>query len=200
APVATEAEMAKSANVQYQKFLKDLKMPELSMKSSEYYKTIHDGMTLVREGKIFKSSPFDYFYQGYNLVDLQKTLLASQLHYEKMVDKDRTNFFLGLVGQNIQSAGKRVEQDKARLKEAWAKMGKALEATKTETGKLKEEAKANRVRAKAAAAELAKLDAYDAANYKAVAKLKSEIKDLDSDNKDLETNIGKLENITKSFS
>ena len=79
-------------------------------------------------------------------------------------------------------------------------MGKALEATKTETGKLKEEAKANRVRAKAAAAELAKLDAYDAANYKAVAKLKSEIKDLDSDNKDLETNIGKLENITKSFS
>jgi chromosome segregation ATPase len=79
-------------------------------------------------------------------------------------------------------------------------MGKALEATRTETAKLKDESKTNRARAKDAAAELAKLDAYDAANYKTVAKLKSEIKDLDSDNKKLETNIGKLENITKSFS
>jgi len=197
---ATDASLEKTANAQYQKFLGEIKMPELDMKSSEYYKMVHDGVKLVNTGKIFKTSPFDFLYQTQSLVDLQKTLINSQLHFEKMIEKDRTNIFLGLVGQNIQSAGRRVEQDKARLKKAWEKMQVALEATKTETTKLKGEAEANRKKAKEANDALAKLDVYDSANYKEVSRLKSELKDLDKDHDKLKTNIEKLEKISKSFS
>jgi chromosome segregation ATPase len=159
-------------------------------------------MTLVREKKMLwtTTSPFDIFYQSQSLVDLQKSLLTSQKHFEKMIDKDRTNFFLGLIGQNIQSAGRRVEQDKARLKEAWAKMEKALEATKATTSKFQEDAKANRDKAKECSDALAKLDVYDSANYKEVNNLKKQLKELDNDHEKLTDNIKKLENITKLFS
>lgn len=198
----SEVELEKTANTQYQKFLEEIKMPELKMNFFQYNKAINDGMSLVREKKMLwtSTSPFNSFAYAQSLVEQQKMFLASQKHFEKMIDKDRTNFFLGLVGQNIQSAGRRVEQDKARLKEAWAKMAEALEATKAETTKLKAEDKENRAKAKKLTEALDKLDTHDSANYKEVNKLKKESKKLDSDHKKLEKNIGKLENITKSFS
>jgi len=125
-------------------------VPNLAGKEKAYYDAV-DSLSKLLPGKMISYSgpddiPQNRFHGGfYDLVALQKSLKDAHKLYEEMVQKKDTDRFLGIFGDNIESAAKKVQEAREKLSKAY-----------TELKSLYNEGKA---KADKASAEIAKLQA-----------------------------------------
>lgn len=202
AAAAKEAE--KVAETRYQKMLGEIGAPDLADKGSEYYKAVKNGSDLLSKGFFGGTTSFYKFvnavdFPEYDIPSLQRDLRESQKDYEKAIDKNKTSRTLGIFGDTIESAGKRVEQSKARLEKAWKEMGKALDDSKAKAKELEGNVAGNKAKAAAAQKELDKLDKYDSKNAGEVQKLSKEIKDINDKVKDDEEKLDNYKQLKSVF-
>lgn len=198
-----EKEAAEKAATKYQQIIKGMGMPDLADNSRGYYDAIRKGAQVVHRG-IFKSNSFDKFmnpmdYPESDIYQLQRDLRNSQQQYEKMVDKNKTSRVLGIFGDTIESAGKRVEESRQRLAKAWTELKKSLDEAKSKAGELTSEVAGSKAKIEAANKELAKLDKYDSANASQVQKLNKEIKELNEGIADSQKKLDAYQTLKSTF-
>lgn len=198
-----EKEAAEKAASKYQQIIKGMGMPDLADNSRGYYDAIRKGAQVIHRG-IFKSNSFDKFmnpmdYPESDIYQLQRDLRNSQQQYEKMVDKNKTSRVLGIFGDTIESAGKRVEESKQRLAKAWTELKKSLDEAKSKAAELTTEVAGNKAKIEAANKELAKLDKYDAANASQVQSLNKEIKELNDGIADSQKKLDAYQTLKSTF-
>lgn len=188
---AKEAE--EKAKTKYQQIIKGLGMPDLADNRRGYYDAMNKGYKVVAKG-VFSSNSFAKFcdpinFPMYDIYMLQRDLRSSQEHYEKMVDQNRTGRFLGIFGDTIESAGKKVEASKARLEKAWTELKKSLDEAKTKATELENKIKTDKARVEAINKELNGLDKYDSANAAQVQRLNKEAKKINDDISDAQKKV-----------
>jgi septal ring factor EnvC (AmiA/AmiB activator) len=200
---AAEKAAEEAAKNKYQQIISSMGMPDLADNTKGYLDAMKKGAKLIDRG-FLKSNSFDKFcypydYPMYNIVELQQMLRSAQQHYENMVDKNRTSRVLGIFGDTIESAGKKVDQAKSRLEKAWGELKKSLDEAKTKSQELEKEVSGNKTRIDAANKELSKLDQYDTSNASQVQKLKKEIKDLTEKNSDAQKKLDGYQTLKSTF-
>ncbi len=198
------AEAEKVAETRYQKMLGEIGIPDLADKSNDYYKGIKNGSDLLSKGFFGGTTPFYKFvnsmdYPEYDIPSLQRDLREAQKSYEKAIDRNKTSRTLGIFGDTIESAGKKVEQSRARLEKAWGELGKALDESKTKAKELEGNVSSNKAKAAAAQTELDKLDKYDSKNAGEVQKLSKEIKDINEKISDDEKKLNNYKELKSVF-
>ena len=182
AQAKSDAELAKAAETRYQKMLNEIGAPDLAENSKGYYNAVRSGSELMSKG-FFGTTEFYKFmnptdFPEQNIPALQRDLREAQKNYEKMVDKNKTGRFLGILGDTIESAGKKVEQAKESLDRGWSSMKEALSAATAKAKELESNVASNKAKAGAAQQELNKIDKYDSSKADQVQKLSKEIKEL----------------------
>lgn len=188
---AKEAE--EKAKTKYQQIIRGLGMPDLADNRRGYYDAMNKGYKVVARG-VFSSNSFAKFcdpinFPMFDIYMLQRDLRSSQEHYEKMVDQNRTGRFLGIFGDTIESAGKKVEASKARLERAWTELKKSLDEAKTKATELENKIKTDKARVEAINKELSGLDKYDSANAAQVQRLNKEAKKINDDIADAQKKV-----------
>ncbi len=198
------AEAEKVAETRYQKMLSEIGIPDLADKRNDYYKGIKNGSDLLSKGFFGGTTPFYKFvnsmdYPEYDIPSLQRDLREAQKNYEKAIDKNKTNRILGIFGDTIESAGKKVEQSRARLAKAWGELGKALDESKAKAKELEGNVSGNKAKAAAAQKELDKFDKYDSKNAGEVQRLSKEIKDINEKISDDEKKLNNYKELKSVF-
>jgi len=181
------------ANTKYQQIIRAFGMPDLADNRRGYYDAMNKGYKVIARGA-FSSNSFAKFcdpinFPMYDIYMLQRDLRSSQQHYEKMVDQNRTGRFLGIFGDTIESAGRKVEASKARLERAWTELKKSLDEAKTKAAELDNQIKTDRARIAEINAELSGLDRYDSVNAAQVQRLNREVKKLNDDISDAQKKV-----------
>jgi len=198
------AEAEKVAATRYQKILSEIGIPDLADKRDAYYKGIKNGSDLLSKGFFGGTTSFYKFvnsmdYPEFDIPSLQRDLREAQKSYEKAIDKNKTSRTLGIFGDTIESAGKKVEQSRARLEKAWGELGKALDESKAKAKELEGNVSSNKAKAAAAQKELDKLDKYDSKNAGEVQKLSKEIKDINEKISDDEKKLSNYKELKSVF-
>ena len=180
-----------------QNFLNDLKamkMPNIADQRKEYDKAIWDA-TRFLPATFWKASPFYKFTDGpKHLVILQNQLLEAQKLYEKKVREQDTDKFLGIWGDNIESAAKKVKEAKGKLQEAWNEAQAVFAQAKEKATGLESEIKANNTEIASIKKELAKIDQYNPDNGPKVQELLGKVRTCEAKIKDRQE---QLENYAK---
>lgn len=198
------AEAEKVAETRYQKMLSEIGIPDLADKRDAYYKGIKNGSDLLSKGFFGGTTSFYKFvnsmdYPEYDIPSLQRDLREAQKSYEKAIDKNKTSRTLGIFGDTIESAGKKVEQSRARLEKAWGELGKALDESKAKAKELEGNVSSNKAKAATAQKELDKLDKYDSKNAGEVQRLSKEIKDINENISDDEKKLSNYKELKSVF-
>ena len=198
------AEAAKVAETRYQKILSEIGVPDLADKRNDYYKGIKNGSDLLSKGFFGGTTSFYKFvnsmdFPEYDIPSLQRDLREAQKNYEKAIDKNKTGRVLGIFGDTIESAGKKVEQSRARLEKAWGELGKALDESKAKAKELEANVSSNKAKAATAQKELDKLDKYDSKNAGEVQRLSKEIKDINEKVSDDEKKLNNYKELKSVF-
>lgn len=198
----SDAELAKAAATRYQKMLSEMGAPDLA-DSKNYYNAVKKGSELLSKG-FFGTTAFYKFlntadYPESNIPAMQRDLREAQKHYEEMVDKNKTSRVLGIFGDTIESAGKKVEQSQQSLAKAWSSMKEALSAATAKAKELESNVSSNKSKVASAQAELAKLDKYDSANADQVQKLNKEMKNLNEQISDDEEKLAGYKELKSTF-
>lgn len=198
------AEAEKVAETRYQKMLSEIGIPDLADKRDAYYKGIKNGSVLLSKGFFGGTTSFYKFvnsmdYPEYDIPSLQRDLREAQKSYEKAIDKNKTSRTLGIFGDTIESAGKKVEQSRARLEKAWGELGKALDESKAKAKELEGNVSSNKAKAATAQKELDKLDKYDSKNAGEVQRLSKEIKDINENISDDEKKLSNYKELKSVF-
>lgn len=198
------AEAEKVAETRYQKMLSEIGIPDLADKRDAYYKGIKNGSDLLSKGFFGGTTSFYKFvnsmdYPEYDIPSLQRDLREAQKSYEKAIDKNKTSRTLGIFGETIESAGKKVEQSRARLEKAWGELGKALDESKGKAKELEGNVSSNKAKAATAQKELDKLDKYDSKNAGEVQRLSKEIKDINEKISDDEKKLNNYKELKSVF-
>ncbi|MDD3148506.1 MAG: LysM peptidoglycan-binding domain-containing protein [Candidatus Riflebacteria bacterium] len=201
---AAAKEAEKVAETRYQKMLGEIGAPDLADKRSDYYKAIKNGSDLLSKGFFGGTTSFykfvnAYDFPEYDIPSLQRDLRESQKNYEKAIDKDKTSRTLGIFGDTIESAGKKVEQSRARLEKAWKELGKALDESKAKAKELESNVTSNKSKAATVQKELDKLDKYDSKNASEVQKLSKEVKEINDKIKDDEEKLANYKELKRVF-
>lgn len=199
----SDADLAKAAETRYQKMLSEIGMPDLADNRNGYYKAVKSGSELLSKG-FFGTTAFYKFvnpidFPELDIPSLQRDLREAQKNYEKMVDKNKTSRTLGIFGDTIESAGKKVTESRQRLDKAWGSLKEALNASTAKAKELESNVSTNRAKAAAAQKELDKLDRYDSANAAQVQKLNREIKDINDQISDDEEKLGCYKDLKSTF-
>ncbi len=200
-----DAEKAEAAaNTQYTKILNEIGSPDLSKKAKDYRKAVNAGSKLMSKGFFGGTTSFFKFvnsqdYPYYNIPALQEDLLAAQKKYEKLIDENKTDRFLGIFGSTIESAGKRVNELKTKLEKAWGEMEKALADAKTKANELNTSISSAKSEIKDLNTELGKLDKYDSANSKKVQDLQKKINELNESVEDSQEKLELYDTIKGTF-
>ncbi|HNV71791.1 MAG TPA: hypothetical protein PKO06_18950, partial [Candidatus Ozemobacteraceae bacterium] len=143
----------------FQADLKNMGIKDISgMKDSAYYNALNKARGLVA-GSWWQSNPMDKFLMNdyKNIWSLQKQLLDAHKTYQEVWEKRRTSKILGIFGNDIESAGKRVDQLKARLQEAWNEFLPVYDKAKAAAEEAKKNVSAKQEEIKKLEADFAKL-------------------------------------------
>ncbi|RCK78843.1 MAG: N-acetylmuramoyl-L-alanine amidase [Candidatus Ozemobacter sibiricus] len=117
-----------AARKYFEEDLRAMGMPSILHTTQEgYYKAIDEAVIGFPGGGL-SHSPFVYYgrmrlsnYDSwtYNLYYRQKRLFEAHKKYQKLVEANRTKRILGVFGSTIESAGREVAAERARLQKAW---------------------------------------------------------------------------------
>ncbi|MBI3037646.1 hypothetical protein HYY75_01160, partial [bacterium] len=113
------------AESNFKSFLSSNQIPDIAGKEKEFYNAFNFHVTSIFKDGFFGTSPFSEFTEpadhDRNLVLLQKQLKEALKLYERKVQEGAkgSSKFLGIFGDTIESAGKKVEQAKARFLKQW---------------------------------------------------------------------------------
>lgn len=201
-----DAEKAKShAQKNYEADLAKIGMPNILGQERAYINAIERASRLnpkYNQFSPFHQDPFVYGYYaapGISLHTLQYQLFEAQKLYEEMVNKNDTEKFLGIFGNDIESAAKKVKECRERLAKAWSDFQKVHNEGKQQVAGIKSDiAKAQEAK-KAAEDKLAKLDRYNPDNGPQVQALLKEIKAKDEEIAKLQKKAGYLDDLLKLF-
>lgn len=152
-PAVDQAKAASLAEKNFNSDLKNIGIPNLINRSKEYETAIR-GLGNILPNKLDESGyndgqPQNRFLGGFSdISNKQKALLDAHKLFEEMVQTKDTDRFLGIFGNNIESASKKVKEAQDELKKAVADLkgiyteakGKA-DAAATEIAKKKAESK-----------------------------------------------------------
>lgn len=201
---AASEKVAKAAETRYQKMLSEIGAPDLADNRKAYNSAIKNGSKLMSKGLFGGVTPFYKFvntadYSDFDIPSLEKELRSSQKHYEEIVDKNKTSRVLGIFGDTIESAGKKVEQNKQRLAKAWTSLQEALKQASNKAAEVEAQLKDNRSKLAEAEKSLAGLDKYDSANSEKVQAFSKEVKKLKDEAADLTEKIDQYNDLKKTF-
>ncbi|NLI76712.1 MAG: LysM peptidoglycan-binding domain-containing protein [Candidatus Riflebacteria bacterium] len=170
-------------------------MPNIFGKEREYLSAIAAAADL--NGGYLHFSPYVDF--GVSLHTLQYELLKAQELYEEKVREGDTDKFLGIFGNNIESAAKKVASCREKLAKEWEKFKKVHDEGKAQVKTIKADIDKAAAAKKAAEDKLAKLDKYNPDNGKQVQELMEEIKDQQKAIDKLQKKVGYLDPLLKLF-
>ncbi|RCK80769.1 MAG: N-acetylmuramoyl-L-alanine amidase [Candidatus Ozemobacter sibiricus] len=200
-----DAEKAKShAQKNYEADLAKIGMPNILGQERAYLTAIDRAATLnpkYNQFSPFNQDPFGYGYAapGISLHTLQYQLFEAQKLYEEMVAKNDTEKFLGIFGNDIESAAKKVKECRERLAKAWSDFQKVHNESKQQVAGIKSDIAKIQEAKKAAEDKLAKLDRYNPDNGPQVQALLKEIKAKDEEIAKLQKKAGYLDDLLKLF-
>ncbi len=183
------------AQKNYEADLAKIGMPNIFGKEKEYLSAISKASEL--NGKYLHFSPYVDF--GVSLHTLQYELLKAQELYEEKVREGDTEKFLGIFGNNIESAAKKVAACRERLAKAWGEFKKVHDEGKAQVKTIKADIDKAAAAKKAAEDKLAKLDKYNPDNGKQVQELMEEIKNQQKTIDKLQKKVGYLDPLLKLF-
>ncbi|PKL41689.1 MAG: hypothetical protein CVV41_17290 [Candidatus Riflebacteria bacterium HGW-Riflebacteria-1] len=121
---AISEEAQQVAQTQYEKMLAEIGIPDFT-NNRDYDPAIRAGHEVLKKDWI-SPSVFSKFLSTKYIPSLQKNLKNAQKKYEKLVEKNKTDKFLGL-GDDIESAGKKVQEARKKLESACSELSVALQ-------------------------------------------------------------------------
>jgi chromosome segregation ATPase len=165
----------------YEEILAENKMPDVSDSYKDYRAAVRAGSKLMSKGFFGGTTPFFKFYREseypeYNIHQLQEDLKAAQEKYEKLVTENKTEKTLGIFGDDIESAAKKVQMSTAKLQQAWYHMKKALGAAQEKANELEQKIEKENQEIQKILDEMNKIEKFDAKNGRAIKKHQRKIK------------------------
>jgi murein DD-endopeptidase MepM/ murein hydrolase activator NlpD len=165
----------------FEAILAENNMPDVSDSYKDYRAAVNAGSKLMSKGFFGGTTPFFKFYREseypeYNIHQLQENLKAAQAKYEKLVTENRTEKTLGIFGDDIESAAKKVQMSTAKLQQAWYHMKKALAAAQEKANELEKKIDNENQEIQKILDEMKKIEKFDAKNGKIIKKHQKNIK------------------------
>ncbi|OIP31845.1 hypothetical protein AUK22_00625 [bacterium CG2_30_54_10] len=197
----TAKEKAKArSEVNYAADLAKLGIPSIVGRERDYNAAIDRACGLYPDFLAFMPHyEGDYYVQGMSLHTLEYNLQKAQQLYEQKVKEQDTSRFLGIFGDDIDSASRKVQEARAELSKGWSAFKSAYAKAKGKVNGIQGERDRAASAKRDAEAKLAKLDQYNPDNGKEVQWLIEEIKDKQSDIDDFQKKIDQFEPLRKMF-